>query len=151
MFVHSRELKNATSKIWTSRFSYFNHDADFYIKGYIYHMASFCIFSQHPIRPVFDVTSCVIFVMRFWLLLHNFKAKLGWSGGAMVLGELPVPDILLIWITIGKGLLRLQVGVGGVVWTFFLLPIISLSFWETARFRLKYCLKGPLSQKQRTN
>ena len=34
---------------------------------------------------------------------------------------------------------------------FFLSSIISLFFvplWETARYRLKYCLKGPLSPKQ---
>ena len=35
-------------------------------------------------------------------------------------------------------------------------PLSSLSFlspslWETARYRLKYCLKGPLNQKQPTN
>ena len=38
----------------------------------------------------------------------------------------------------------------GVVWTFFLSSIFSLFFltlWETARYRLKYCLKGPLNQK----
>ena len=28
---------------------------------------------------------------------------------------------------------------------------LSLSLWETARYRLKYCLKGPLSPKQPTN
>ena len=34
----------------------------------------------------------------------------------------------------------------GFVWTFFLSSILSLlspSLWETARYRLKYCLKGP--------
>ena len=38
----------------------------------------------------------------------------------------------------------------GVVWTFFLSSIFSLFFltlWETAGYRLKYCLKGPLNQK----
>ena len=43
----------------------------------------------------------------------------------------------------------------GVVWTFFLSSIISLFFLplsgETARYRLKYCLKGPLNPKQPTN
>ena len=43
----------------------------------------------------------------------------------------------------------------GVVWTFFLSSIVSLflspSLWETARYRLKYCLKGPLNPKQPTN
>ena len=43
----------------------------------------------------------------------------------------------------------------GIVWTFFLSSIIfsllSLSLWKTARYRLNYCLKGPLSTKQPTN
>ena len=28
---------------------------------------------------------------------------------------------------------------------------LSLSLWETARYRLKYCLKGPVNPKQLTN
>ena len=32
-----------------------------------------------------------------------------------------------------------------------LLFFLSPSLWETARYRLKYCLKGPLSPKQPTN
>ena len=28
---------------------------------------------------------------------------------------------------------------------------LSPSLWETARYRLKYCLKGPLNPKQPTN
>ena len=43
----------------------------------------------------------------------------------------------------------------GFVWTFFSLvyhfSFLSPSLWETARYRLKYCLKGPLSPKQPTN
>ena len=43
----------------------------------------------------------------------------------------------------------------GVVWTFLLSSILfsspSPSLWETARYRLKYCLKGPLNSKQPTN
>ena len=41
----------------------------------------------------------------------------------------------------------------GVVWTFLLSSIffLSLSLWETARYRLKCCLKGPLHTKQPTN
>ena len=42
-----------------------------------------------------------------------------------------------------------------VVWTFVLSSILfsplSPSLWETARYRLKYCLKGPLKPKQPTN
>ena len=36
--------------------------------------------------------------------------------------------VLLIWIVVGQGPTALAVGAGGVVWTFFLLSIISLFF-----------------------
>ena len=32
----------------------------------------------------------------------------GWSGGAMVLGNLPVPGRPTFWIVVGQGPLRLQ-------------------------------------------
>ena len=63
-------------------------------------------------------------------------------------------SVLLIWIIVGQGSIALAVGAGGVVWTFFLSSIFSLFFltlWETAKYRLKYCLKGPLNPKQLTN
>ena len=72
----------------------------------------------------------------------------------MVLGKLPVPGRPTILITVGQGPIALAVGAGGVVWTFLLSSILSLrspSLWETARYRLKYCPKGPLSPKQPTN
>ena len=69
----------------------------------------------------------------------------------MVLGKLPVPGRPTIWITVGQGPAALAVGTGGgcldiftLIYPFFLL---SPSFWETARYRLKYCLKGPLNPK----
>ena len=78
----------------------------------------------------------------------------GWSGGAMVLGKLPVPGRPTIWITVGQGSTVLAVGAGGgcldiftLIYPFFLL---SPSLWETARYRLKYC-KGPLNPKQPNN
>ena len=37
----------------------------------------------------------------------------GWSGGAMVLGKLPVPGRPTIWITVGHGPTALEVGAGG--------------------------------------
>ena len=37
----------------------------------------------------------------------------GWSGGAMVLGKLPVPGRPTIWITLGQGPSVLAVGAGG--------------------------------------
>ena len=72
----------------------------------------------------------------------------------MVLGELPVPGRPTVLIPVGQGPTALAVGAGGVVWTFFLSSITSFlspSLWETARYRLKYSLKGPLSPKQPTN
>ena len=68
----------------------------------------------------------------------------------MVLGKLPVPGRPTILITVGQGPIALAVGTGGVVWTFLLSSILSPSLWETARYRLKYCLKGPLNPKQPT-
>ena len=44
----------------------------------------------------------------------------------MVLGKFPVPGCPTIWITVGHGPTALSVGAGAVVWTFFLLSIISL-------------------------
>ena len=72
----------------------------------------------------------------------------------MVLGKLPVPGRPTILITVGQGPVALAVGAVGVVWTFLLSSILSLlspSLWEMARYRLKYCLKGPLNPNQPTN
>ena len=70
----------------------------------------------------------------------------------MVLGKLPVPGRPTIWITVGQGPTALAVGAGGVCLDIFTLinPFspLSPSLWETARYRLKYCLKGPLNPKQ---
>ena len=79
----------------------------------------------------------------------------GWSGGAMVLGKLPVPGRPTIWIIAGQGPIALAVGAGGGCLDIFTLlyPFspLSPSLWEMARYRLKYCLKGPLNPKQPTN
>ena len=73
----------------------------------------------------------------------------------MVLGKLPVPTRPTIWITEGQGPTAFAVGAGGgcldiftLIYPFF--PV-SPSLWETARYRLKYCLKGPLNPNQPTN
>ena len=73
----------------------------------------------------------------------------------MVLGKLPVPGRPTIWITVGQGPSALVVGAGGgcldiftLIYPFF--PL-SLSLWEKARYRLKYCLKGPLNPKPTNN
>ena len=73
------------------------------------------------------------------------------GSGRVVLGKLPVLGHPTILITVEQGPIALAVGAGGVVWTFLLSSILSLlspSLWETARYRLKYCLKGLLNPKQ---
>ena len=62
------------------------------------------------------------------LILAKWGGGGGWSGGAMVLGKLPVPGRPTIWVTVGQGPTALAVGAGGVVWTFLLSSILSLLF-----------------------
>ena len=54
----------------------------------------------------------------------------GRSGGAMVLGKLPVPGRPTIWITVGQGPTALAVGACGGCLDIFLLicPLSSFSF-----------------------
>ena len=56
----------------------------------------------------------------------------------------------LIWIIVGQGPIALAVGAVEDRLNNFSLVFLFLLFlplWETARNRLKYCLKGPLNQK----
>ena len=66
----------------------------------------------------------------------------------MVMGKLPVLGRPTIWITVGQGPTSLTVGAGRDCLVIFTLiyPFFPLSpsLWETARYRLKYCLKGSL-------
>ena len=69
----------------------------------------------------------------------------------MVLGKPPVPRRPTIWTIVGQGPVALAVGAGGGCLDIFTLiyPFFPLSpsLWETAQYRLKYCLKGPLNPK----
>ena len=72
----------------------------------------------------------------------------------MVLGKLPVPGRPTVLITVGQGPIALAVGAGGggldiFTLSYFFSPL-SPSLWETARYRMKYCLKGPLNAKPTT-
>ena len=63
--------------------------------------------------------------------------------------------VLLVRMIVGQGPIALAVGAGGGCLDIFslvcLFSFLSPSLWETARYRLKYCLKGPLNPKQPTN
>ena len=79
--------------------------------------------TQHTPRP-----------SRFMSRDNGFK---GWSGGAVVLGKLPVPGRPTIWVIVGQRPTALAVGAGGgcldiftLIYTFF--PLFP-SLWETAR------------------
>ena len=78
-----------------------------------------------------------------------------WLGGAMVLGKLPVPGLPS---NLADSRARAYCACSGWGWgCFYIFTLIYLfsplspSLWEMARYRLKYCLKGPLNPKQPTN
>ena len=73
----------------------------------------------------------------------------------MVLGKFPVPGRPT---NLDKSRTRAycacsRCGLGclGIFSLIYLFSFLSPSLWETARYRLKYCLEGPLSPKQPTN
>ena len=73
----------------------------------------------------------------------------------MVLGKLPVLGRPTYLVRVGQGPTALAVGAGGGCLDIFSLVyhfyFLSPSLLETTRYRLKYCLKGPLSPNQPTN
>ena len=73
----------------------------------------------------------------------------------MVMGKLPMPGRPTILITVGQGPTTLAVDAGGgcldISTLIYPFSPLSPSLWVTARYRLKYCLKGPLNPKQPTN
>ena len=73
-------------------------------------------------RP--DMTLDVYRGRKATMQQHHYQR--GWSGGAMVLGKLPVPGRPTIWMTVGQGPTALTVV--GVVWTFLLSSILSFLF-----------------------
>ena len=84
-----------------------------------------------------------------------YQVSCGWSGDAKVLGKLSVPVRPTICITVGQGPNALAVGTRGgcldILTLIYLFFPLSPPLLETARYRLKYCLKRPLSPKQPTN
>ena len=63
--------------------------------------------------------------------------------------------VLLIWMIVGQGPTALAVDADGgcldIFTLIYLFSPLSPSILDTARYRLKYCLKGPLNLKLPTN
>ena len=79
----------------------------------------------------------------------------GWSGGAKVLGKLSVPGRPT---SLDDSRARAYCACSRCGWGLFghfsliyLFSFLSPPLWETARYKLKYCLKGPLNPTQPTN
>ena len=79
-----------------------------------------------------DPFICFVFISFFTLFVFciiNFLCrKWGWSGGAKVLGKLPVPGRPTIWIIVGQGPIALAVGAGGGCLYIFTLRYLFSSF-----------------------
>ena len=72
----------------------------------------------------------------------------------MILGKLPFPGSLTMWMIVGQVPISLAVGADGGCLDIFISSVfspLSPSLWETTQYSLKYCLKGPLNPKQPTN
>ena len=89
------------------------------------------------------------------VIILRFSGRFsGWLGGAKMLSKLPVPERPT---TLDYSRARAYCACSRCRWGLFghfLSSITSLFFlplWETARYRVKYCLKGPLSPKQPAN
>ena len=60
------------------------------------------------------------------ILNQKFLTLRGWSGGAIVLGKLPVPGRPTVWMVVGKGPIALAVSAGeGCLDIFTLLYLFS--------------------------
>ena len=70
-------------------------------------------FSHLPLLFSFSLSLGDVPILTEILSQRALKSRMGWSGGAMVLGKLPAPRRPTIWITVGQGPTALAVGAGG--------------------------------------
>ena len=75
MHVHSRELKTLHLKFGIRGFRNKIMTLIFIYKATNITWLPVVFFAQHLLRLDCGVTFCVTFVMRFWLLLHNYRVK----------------------------------------------------------------------------
>ena len=73
---------------------------------------------------------CRFSYFRFWYLELSVVVVVveGWSGGAMVLGKLPVPGRPTTLITVGQGPTALAVGAGEIFFFFYILTFYFFPF-----------------------
>ena len=92
-------------------------------------------YTQHALHPVIDSNGGGRVVRWCWV---NFQCR----------------SVLLNLISVGQGPTALAVGAGGccldILSLIYHFSSLSPSLWETTRYRLKYCLTGPLSPNQPT-
>ena len=105
---------------------------------------AYCAYSRCGWRCL-DIFSLV---HHFYLLSPSL-----WGGGRVERRywvNFQCRGVLLVW-----GPIALAVGAGGgcldIFSLIYLFSFLSPCLWETARYRLKNCLKGPLNPKQPTN
>ena len=65
---------------------------------------------------------------KYTITQNELACSRGWSGGAKVLGKLPVPGRPTIWIIVWKGPIALAVGAGGGWLDIFTLRYLFSSF-----------------------
>ena len=78
--------------------------------------------------PMFKGQALVVKKTKGMFIPLSLDRCQGWSGGAIVLGELQVPGRPTIWITARQGLTAPAVGAGGFFFFFFGHFYFSLSF-----------------------
>ena len=108
--------------------------------------------TQRKLSTLFKTTvrSLLLYASVVWQPhLKNDIDMLQWGGQVVrwCWVNFQCRGVLLIWIIVGQGPTALAVGAGGGCLDFFSLiyqfPFLSPALWETARYRLKYCLKVP--------
>ena len=102
---------------------------------------------QNDAQPLFSNSTFILLMVKYYIRER--------SGGAMVPGKLLVSGSRTNLDYIMARPNGLTVGAGGICKDLFSLvyhfSLLSPSFWDIARYKFKYCLKGPLSTKQPTN
>ena len=103
----------------------------------------------------YPVCKKLIFFHLYIYKIGSQPINRGWSGGAKVLGKLPVPgrptSLDYSRTRAYCACSRCGWGLFGHFSLIYHFSFLSPRLWETARYRLKYCLKGPLNPKQPTN